>query len=225
MSYDAHSDALRMDLPCPEKMVLAVLCHYASDDTQACWASLETLSFTVGVTKQTVRNKLKALRSKGYIADVIERTGSTTIYVLDFAKIAKDARPRGVKEVEGSKRLRGGVNVVEGGVKEVDPINKYKQEINNNNPLTPLKEENFRGAEVPESLLGAYENLLEWQQHRRDMRIKPLQKQSWVKMFKKYDGRPQALVDAIEFSISQGYQGLFDPRKSESAKSQFERLK
>lgn len=133
MSFDAHADALRMELPCPEKMVLAILCHYASDDTHACWASLETLSFTVGVSKQTVRNKLKSLKEKGYIKRIVERSGTTTVYVLDFAKIAKNARPRPLKEVDPSTSLTPQGDLpppstsLTPPLNVVDPINNDKQ--------------------------------------------------------------------------------------------------
>lgn len=91
MSFWAFADALKLPLPCPEKMVLAVLCHYASDDgEQACWASKRTVAFTVGVSEECVRQKIKCLMAKGYVIDSQERPGQTTRYILNFQKIKDD---------------------------------------------------------------------------------------------------------------------------------------
>ena len=52
-----------------------------------------------------------------------------------------------------------------------------------------------------------------WQEYRTEAKLKPWTAATWKRQLTKAEVNPDAFEEAVEFSISQGYQGLFAPRE------------
>lgn len=214
--------------PSSRRYVLVALANFASD-TGLAFPSVSTLCDHTGQDERTVRGNLEKLVEFNVITDTGNKTGSTgQIKVYQFpsgAVFQPNERPTkmGVFEEEkgGPRRVQGGSKA---GVRPTilqSPI--YMEPLTGTGTVT----KDAASPRVPEPIPEIPEHLKtpevqnawnEWQQHRKEKR-KPITPMAAAKNFLNLrDWGADRWIAAIDNSIANGYQGLFEPRNGYNGK-------
>ena len=211
---------LDSDLTYREMIVLAELVNLSQG--RKCTASNEYLSNTLKISKKNVSNVISSLQDKGYINSEIE-SGSRNKHRIIIVNDKQNKCPQKVDRVSTKNGQvstnRGRVSTKSGESKEK---NKEINKENNINPsLSPLsqkqKNQNKKKTETTSKQIYPAP-LREWINYRKEIK-KPLKQRTIDKLLRDYELNPLAFEEKVEFSIANGYQGLFAP-KSYKAKGE-----
>jgi len=153
-------------------------------------------------------------------------------------KTAK-SRAKAFQRQQRSRRASANESVTQDRDKTVEPVTQDRDHTSHNNTeqdnaKAPTREnggesrdsrgkrppaEKFDWSKAPERMNTAKvrESLIEWYTYRSGAKLKRWQNITLLKTINKFDklGGPEKLIEAIEHSISQGYQGLVSPKSGD----------
>jgi len=196
-----------------------VMCHLwrRADDSQLCWPSVPSIATVCKIHRDTVWAVLRVLEEKGLIAR-FEMRGRSNRYRILIPSGNEGPGGNGGGN-EGPAETKGRPPAESDGL---HPAETKGREGN------PRKEPQRRSREIP-AAMSFPENLstpafretwIDWTQHRKEIR-KPLTPASIRKQLNTLAamGEPRAIA-AINHSIANGWQGIFEPKRSVSADPQ-----
>jgi len=193
------------------KVVYGVVDSLDNDD--GCFASNAYLSKHLGLGERQLRNLLKELEDARLITRV-EQDGRRIIRTVEKVALQNALTNGQVTRSEGGKILpRGRKEIAVGGGKKLPTYNKEDnkedKDTRNSAPwVTPLP---FSSEEFSK----AWQS---WIDYRKQMK-KPILQATMEAQWKSFAlwGEQKSII-AIELSIAQGWQGLFEPARSQGGK-------
>lgn len=194
------------------KVVYGVL--ESLDNEGGCFASNAYLSKHLGLEVRQVQNILADLETAGLITRV-EDSGRRIIRTIERVAVTKALTDGQVTRSEVGKKLQGGMQKPAQGV--CTKLHTYNKEDNKEDKDTVQQQ--MWIARLPfgsEAFLNAWKS---WVVYRKEMKKKLTDSsvQAQCREFALWG--EQKSIEAIEQSIKQGWQGLFEPNKKFGAKS------
>jgi DNA-binding MarR family transcriptional regulator len=207
-------------LPQSEFRIYCCLNSHSDKDTMIAWPKAETIASECMMARNTVWKSIKALESKGLIRRVgkpfqgssrylvLTPTGANGIPVelpTSANEIPVEESPIGANEMPptGANEILQSAQI---GRRECPSKNVHQGRFINIEP----------SPEIPFSSEAFREAWQDWQQHRKEKK-KPLTPTSARSQFKAFIewGEARSIV-AIEHSIRNGWQGVFEPKQPAS---------
>lgn len=109
VSFELLVQALKVDLPCVQKMVVIHLADMHNDDEGHAWPSVATLAKRCGVSKRTVQRTLGELVEMGVVMRAPSSRHPSHSYVLDLSRVVhrgcQSVTPKAVEKVQGGDNL------------------------------------------------------------------------------------------------------------------------
>lgn len=174
------------------------------------WPSMARIAHETGLTKNTARKWLDYLHGKGWLikkknSHFHTSQGGTQLHNEYIITIPKQVI-RGVIDLPtldkgGSNDEQRGVNHLPKGGQQLPPNNNI---ITNNNNYPNLDQKAW----------------LLWSEYRKEIK-KPIKPASEKTAMKKMAELGEKQMEAVEYSIANGYQGLFTPRSNGKAKTAY----
>lgn len=194
------------------KVVYGVL--ESLDNEGGCFASNAYLSKHLGLEVRQVQNILADLETAGLITRV-EDSGRRIIRTIERVAVTKALTDGQVTRSEAGKKLQGGMQKPAQGV--CTKLHTYNKEDNKEDKDTVQQQ--IWIVRLPfgsEAFIKAWKS---WVTYRKEMK-KKLTDSSVQAQFKEFAlWGEQKSTEAIEQSIKQGWQGLFEPNKKFAGKS------
>ena len=194
------------------KVVYGVL--ESLDNEGGCFASNAYLSKHLGLEVRQVQNILADLETAGLITRV-EETGRRIIRTIERVAVTKALADGQVTRSEGCKKVQGGMQKPAQGV--CTKLHTYNKEDNKGDKDTVQGQ--MWIVRLPfgsEAFIASWKS---WVAYRKEMK-KKLTDSSVQAQFKEFAlWGEQKSTEAIEQSIKQGWQGLFEPNKKNGAKT------
>ena len=191
------------------KVVYGVL--ESLDNDAGCFASNAYLSKHLGLEVRQVQNILADLETAGLITRV-EETGRRIIRTIERVAVVKALTDGQVTRSEGCKKVQGGMQKnAGGGCKKVHTYNKEDnkgdKDTRDSAPwVTPLP---FSSEEFSK----AWQSWIDYRKQMKKPILQATMEAQW-KEFAKW-GESKSII-SIEMSIKKGWQGLFEPARSQS---------
>ncbi len=203
----------RADLSMSAKLLYGVV--VGLDGSDGCYASNAYLQRHLGLSERSIRGVLKELDD----ACLIRRedfNGKRIIRTVESIALSRSFADAQVTKSEGEAKncLGGRQKTAVGGGKKLPPYNKEDNKEDKTTP-TPSSEDDIPWTEgLPFDSKAFSEAWATWIEYRKEMK-KPLKpttvKAQWKELVKWGE---QKSIDAIEQSIKNGWQGLFEPRQN-----------
>lgn len=195
------------------KVVYGVL--ESLDNEGGCFASNAYLSKHLGLEERQVRNLLADLEAAGLITRKEDPNGRRIIRTIERVAVTKALCDGQVTRSEGGNKLpRGRQEIAVGGGKKLPTYNKE-----DNKEDKDTVQQQMWIVRLPfgsEAFIASWKS---WVTYRKEMK-KKLTDSSVQAQFKEFAlWGEQKSTEAIEQSIKQGWQGLFEPNKKFGTKS------
>ena len=206
------------DSPCKthtQKLVLLALADNAND-SGSCWPGIDYLAAKCEMSRQGIMDQISSLENSGLLK-VDRKIGAANRYNVTM---------KPVNRVDGSTALTG----QPGGLPPVNAVDPHQSTVLAPpvNRVDPNHHEPSDEPSIEPSLVELPENLQTavflttwelWKKHRKEIKkpLKPTTEKMQLKKMSEF-GLVRA-VAALEFSIMQGYEGIFEPRYQPSDKS------
>lgn len=216
----------RTDLSMSAKLLYGVVAGL--DGSDGCFASNSYLQRHLGLSERSIQGVLKELDD----ATLIRRedfNGKRIIRTVESIALSNSYADAQVtrSDAEGCKKLRGGVKKTAGeGCKKLHPYNKEDNKEDITTPTPSFNKESLIrqldeipwASELPFNSKAFSDAWSSWIEYRKEMK-KPLKpttvKAQWKELVKWGEQRS---IEAIEASIKNGWQGLFEPRQNSFGK-------
>ena len=166
------------------------------------------------VWNDVLRNKFEAVEGGYANARMAEERGRATDFFLSQRRKGKlGGRPR----KPGAKP--GGSAVAKPAAKAgAEPAGKPTQTQTQTQTHTPEPKKRARAREVRiEDLtdnVAVIAAATQWMRYRKEAKLKPWTLTTWRQKIAKAEGDPRAFAESVQQSIEQGWQGLFEVRRS-----------
>lgn len=202
---------LETDLPHYCKSLSMYLARFMNKDQDMAWPSLTRISNELNLSRPTVVKHLDILENHGWIIRDRGNSGKNTRYIIAFPKPIENK----INDVPLTSKGDELVNEVNQGSKshELEVVN----EVNPNKPLNkPIINQEGRAPPPPNLNLEAWQEFLDY---RKEIK-RTLNPRSQEKLLEKFIQLSQAdQRRCVDYTIENGYQGLFPERLGESDKS------
>lgn len=214
MSFQAMAWAVQHRLPVKEKITLLILANYASNKDGDCYPSLGTLADDTGLSKDSVIRAIKELEDAGLLSvnrRQVEGVNLPNSYRLNLATSSQKLQGVVAGSGEGSRTQRGGV--VAGCDSNLSP----EPVIDPEKHKAPAAQRAGSTSDVRSITLPDFLERDLWNafvDHRRALK-KPLTLAAAELIMKKLEGFERAGLSsraALEASIENGWQGVFEPK-------------
>lgn len=216
MSYKVVDWVWGLDIRPNQKLVLLVYADFADHDGGGVWPSAETVAAKTGYSSRQVRSITHDLEQAGLLVPDGRGPKGTNKWRIDLDAVGGE-KFSGVKSFQGEKFSGQGVKSFQVRGEKISPDPVINQSIE---PVIMDYAPTLKGQGIPLPAYMATETLtdawLRWQVYHEE-RGKPITRSTALKQFQEfYQWGPEKAVEAIDYSISQGYAGLYQPKQAKA---------